>query len=51
MPPLLEVKPESWAHKCELLGEGLEDILKIARNYVFWTTTFKLNKPKAPGKV
>lgn len=38
MPPLLEVRPGTWAHKCELLGEDLEDTLLIARNYVFWKT-------------
>lgn len=51
MPPLLEVKPGSWAQKLELLGEGLENTISIARNYVFWTTTLRFNEPKSPEKV
>jgi hypothetical protein len=52
MPPLIEVKPGSWAEKLSALSEeDLENKLAIARNYVFWTTTIGINKPKTPKKV
>jgi hypothetical protein len=52
MPPLLEVKPDTWADKLSTLPEEcLESNLTIARNYVFWTTTIGVNKPNTPKKV
>lgn len=51
MPPLLEATPGSWAHKCELTGSLLDDLVSIARNYVFWKTTSRLNEPRVPEKV
>jgi len=52
MPPLLEVKPGSWAEALlQLPEECLTQQLAIARNYVFWTTTIGINKPDTPKKV
>jgi len=52
MPPLLEVKPDTWADKLSALQEEcLKDNQAIARNYVFWTTTIGINKPDTPKKV
>jgi hypothetical protein len=52
MPPLLEVKPGTWADKLSTLSEEcLERNSAIARNYVFWTTTIGINKPDTPKKV
>jgi len=52
MPPLLEVKPDTYAEKLSALSEEcLLDNLVIARNYVFWTTTVGINEPNAPKKV
>jgi len=52
MPPLLEVKPGTWADKLSTLSEEcLQDNQAIARNYVFWTTTIGINKPDTPKKV
>lgn len=52
MPPLLEVKPNSWAQiLSELPEECLQNMISIARNYVFWTTTVGFNKPCIPKKV
>jgi len=52
MPPLLEATPGSWAEKIlSLPEERQEDILRIARNYVFWTLTSGFNTPRASKKV
>jgi len=50
--PLLGVVDGSWASKLLALGdECLDDLVSIARNYVFWTTAIGINKPNAPKKV
>jgi hypothetical protein len=52
MPPFLEVKPNTWASKLTSLPEEvLEDNQVIARNYVFWETAGRINKPTTPKKV
>jgi hypothetical protein len=52
MPPLLEVKPDTWAEKLAHLDQTeLEQKLRIARDYVFWTTVIGVNKPDVPKKV
>jgi hypothetical protein len=52
MPPLLEVKPNTWADKLSALQEeSLKDNQAIARNYIFWKTTTGLNKSDIPEKV
>jgi len=52
MPPLLEVKPESWGYSLSILPEeSLEELVRISRNYVFWTSTVGINKPDSPKKV
>jgi hypothetical protein len=52
MPPLLEVKPDSWASKIAQIPEAeQESMLRVARDYVFWTTVIGVNKSYAPKKV
>jgi hypothetical protein len=52
MPPFMEVKPNTWASKLTSLPEEvLEDNQVIARNYVFWETAGRINKPTTPKKV
>lgn len=51
-PPLLEVRKDSWASMLmEVPEERLLDMVRIARDHVFWTLTFGLNQPKTPKKV
>jgi hypothetical protein len=52
MPPLYGVTSGTWADKLSSLSEeSLENNLVIARNYVFWRTAERLNKPSIPDKV